>query len=197
MANYENDHLAVTNINKVYIAVMQKDSAKEVNYGDIHEVIGVKNFSISPEVSLDKAYGSGRVLQTAQTRSGGSFSIEFHSLPDQLREEMVGLERDEDGITFSNSKQESPYLGVIIEQEMGRGVSKYTGLTKVMLTPNADEASAREDSVEFSTLSFEGETMGRLFDDIQGFQKKTSDEDYDFTKFSSKVFLNSTALPEA
>lgn len=194
---YTNDYQAITGLSKVYIAVQQQDTKEGVKYGQVHVVDSPKSFGVTPESSLDKAYAGNRVVQVAQTRAGTTFNMSFHSLPDELQEEILGEERREDGLTYSNSKHVSPYLGIIAEFTKEDGTSRFVGLTKAVLTPAAEEGTTKEDATEFGELAFEGEAMERIFDGERKISKSSKDEDYDFSVLSAAVFMDSEALPEA
>lgn len=194
---YINDYQAITGLAKVYIAVQTEDTKEKVAYSTVHEIDVPKSFGVTPEASVDKAHAGNRVIQVAQTRSGATFNMSFHSLPDELKEEILGEERKEDGLTYSNSKHVSPYLGVIAEFTKEDGTSKFVGLTKVILSPNAEEGTTKEDATEFGELAFEGEAIDRIFDGERKISKSSSDEDYDFTTLSSAVFMNKSATPQA
>ena len=191
---YENDYQAITGLKRVFIAVQTSDTADEVGYGEIHEVDSVKSFGVTPESSMDKAHAGNRVVQVAQTRSGSTFSMTFHSLPEELKEEILGETRKEDGLTYSNSKNVSPYLGVIAEFTKENGSSRYVGLTKAILSPAAEEGQTKEDSTTFGELSFEGEAMERIFDGERKISKNSSDDDFDMDTLKDMVFLSDTAL---
>lgn len=191
---YENDYQAITGLKRVFIAVQTSDTANEVGYGEIHEVDSVKSFGVTPESSMDKAHAGNRVVQVAQTRSGSTFSMTFHSLPEELKEEILGETRKEDGLTYSNSKNVSPYLGVIAEFTKENGSSRYVGLTKAILSPAAEEGQTKEDSTTFGELSFEGEAMERIFDGERKISKNSSDDDFDMDTLKDMVFLSDTAL---
>lgn len=194
---YENDYQAITGLKKVYIAVQTEDTKEGVSYGEVHEIDSVKSFGVTPESSLDKAHAGNRVVQVAQTRSGATFNMTFHSLPEELQAEILGEEKREDGLTYSNSTHTSPYLGIIAEFTKENGTSRFVGLTKTVLTPAAEEGSTKEDATEFGELAFEGEAMDRLYDGERKISKSTSDIDYDFSTLSNAVFMNGTGTPEA
>ena|SRR5699024_8191541 len=197
MATYKNDYQAITGLKRVLIAVQTEDTKEGVKYGTVHEVDSPKSFGVSPESSLDKGYAGNRIVQIAQSRAGATFNMTFHSLPDELMEEILGEERREDGLTYSNSKHVAPYLGIIAEFTKEDGSSRYVGLTKAVLTPASEEGSTKEDGTEFGEIAFEGEALERIFDGERKITKNSKDEDYDFTVLSNAVFMNKTATPEA
>lgn len=92
---YTNDYQAISGLSTIYIAVQQQDTKEGVKYGQVHVVDSPKSFGVTPESSLDKAYAGNRVVQVAQTRAGTTFNMSFHSLPDELQEEILGEERRE------------------------------------------------------------------------------------------------------
>lgn len=194
---YENDYQAITGLAKVYVAVQNEDTKNGVSYGEVYEVDSVKSFGVTPESSLDKGYAGNRVVQVAQTRAGSTFNMSFHSIPDELQAEILGEEKREDGLTYSNSKHTSPYLGIIAEFTKEDGSSKFIGLTKAILNPSEETGQTKEDATEFGELAFEGEAMDRIFDGERKISKSSSDMDYDFTVLSNAVFKDSTATPEA
>ncbi|MFD2829235.1 major tail protein [Corticicoccus populi] len=192
MAQTKNDYQAITGLRRAYIAVMKEDTQEAVSYDTVHEIDSVKTFGVSPESSLNKAYAGNRQVQVAQSNSGATFNMTFHSLPDAIREAIQGETRGEDGITRSNSESVSPYLGIIAEFTKEDGSSRFVGLTKAILTPASEEAQTKEDSVEFGEIALEGEASDRLFDGERKLTKNSKDEDFDFSVLSNLVFLNDT-----
>lgn len=123
-----------------------------------------------------------------------AFNMEFHSLPAELQAELVGEEKRENGLTYENSRQKSPYVGLIAEFTREDGNSFFVGLPKAMVNPASLEGSTKQDSVEFSTLAFEGEAMERIFDGERKISKLQSDIDFDFSTLSGEVFKDSTVV---
>lgn len=189
---YKNDYKAVTGLRRIFIAVQTEDSKDGVSYGEVHEIDTPKTFGVAPEASIEKAYAGDRIVETAQSRGGMQFNMEFHSLPEELKAELVGEEKRENGLTYENSRQTSPYVGVIGEFTKEGGVSYFVGLPKAIVTPASIEGSTKEDGVEFGTLAFEGEAMERIFDGERKISALSSDMDYDFSVLTAEVFKDST-----
>lgn len=188
-----NDYQAITGLKRVYIAVQKEDTKEQVSYDEIHEIDSIKSFGVTPESSLDKAHAGNRTVQIAQSRAGATFSMTFHSMPDELLEQILGEERRENGLTYSNSSHTSPYLGIIAEFTKEDGTSRFVGLTKAILTPMAEEGTTKQDSVEFGELVFEGEALDRLFDGERKITKNSKDDDFDFETLSEEVFKTTVA----
>lgn len=193
---YTNDYQAITGLKKVYMAVQNEDTKDGVSYGEIHEIDSIKSFGVTPNSSIEKAYAGNRAVQTAQARPGSAFNMEFHSLPEELKEEILGEVRKEDGLTYSNSQQVSPYIGVIAEFTKEDGTSKFIGLTKALVQPAEESGQTKEDSVSFGSITLEGEAMDRIYDNERKISKNGSDEDFDFSVLSNAVFMDS-ATPAA
>lgn len=191
---YENDYQSITGLKKIYMAVQKTDTKEGVAYGEVHEVDSVKTFGVSPEASVEKAHAGNRVVQTAQSRSGMQFNMEFHSLPEELKAELVGEVKRENGLTYEDSSQVSPYVGLIAEFTREDGNSFFVGLPKAVVNPAAIEGQTKEDSVEFGTLAYEGEAMERIYDNVRKISKLQSDEDFDFEVLSDEVFKTAPAV---
>lgn len=176
-------------------AILQEDSKDDVTYGELVDVPFAQEIGIETEMSIEKAYGDNRVAEMATHTGVTTLSMQFHALPLEVRQELLGL-TDEDGITVQKGQITPPTVAVSLYLDKADGSQELVGLTKGMFTLPGTEGSTKEDSVEFGNASIEGEFMSRLYDDITQIMAEidATDSEDKKDKFFNKL-LNKVELP--
>lgn|SRR5699024_2528769 len=187
------NYSAVVNISGFYYAILKEDSKEGVTYGEKVHVPFSQSVSIETEQSIEKSYGDGVVAELAVSTGTTALSMGWHTIPLEVRQELLGLEQDEDGLTIQKGQVTPPDVGIILTQEKNDGSKELVGLTKGKFMLPSVEGATKEDSVEFQNHEIEGEFSSRHYDNItQVLAHIDADDDAGKEdKFMNKVFLNS------
>lgn len=173
-------------------AILKTDTEEEATYGELVSVPFAQEIGIETEMSIEKAYGDNRVAEMATSTGTTTLSMQFHALPLEVRQELLGLE-DEDGITIQRGQVTPPTVAVSLYLDKADGSQEVVGLTKGMFNLPSTDGSTKEDSIEFGNATIEGEFMSRKFDDVTQIMAEISPEDIEgkedkfFTKLLNTV----------
>src|SRR5699024_7851025 len=187
------NYSATVNIKGFKYAIQKEDNQDGVSYEDPVSVPFAQSVDIETEQSLEKAYGDGRVAEMAVATGTTTITMGWHNIPLEVRQELLGLEEDDDGLIIQRSQVTPPDVAIILEQEKNDGSVELVGLTKGKFMLPAIEGETKEDSVEFGNHEIEGEFAARHYDDVAQIMVFIDDEDSEGkeTKFKDKVFLDS------
>lgn len=193
MKNKNREYRAVRGLQEVYFIEQVKDSQNEVEY-NIAEGIHLTNpvnFSMEMESSSEPEYAGDRVIEIAQARGTGSYSVELHDLQEDLELMITGATKDENGIIRYNKDDESPYVAVIVKVTKGGG-DYYLGLPKVMFSLPSEGAATSEATAGRQTVTIEGQATSREFDGETKFKVSEKEENFDLETFINLVALTET-----
>jgi len=189
MAEEKRNHSSTVGIDEFHYAILQEDTKENLSYGEIYHVPFSQEVSVETEQEIAKGYGDNVVAEMAVSTGVTALEMGFHALPLEDRERMLGLEKD-GNLTIQKGSTNPPYVAVALRQVKADGTSQWVGLTKGIFTIPSIEAQTKEDSIEFSTDTIEGEFSTRLNDDIAtifAFQDK-DDAGEARTEFFNKLF---------
>lgn len=186
---------AKTGITGFHYAKLLQDNLKGVEYSEIKSVVGSQNVGIETEQSIEKSYGDNRVMEMAVSTGTTTVTMGFHALPLEVRQDLLGLEEDEDGLIIQKSTVTPPDVAMILELTDEDGNSEMVGLTKGKFMLPGVEGQTKEDGVEFQNAEIEGEFASRVYDDVAQVIAEVAKDDAELRqKFMDKVFLNSEGL---
>lgn len=134
----------------------------------VEEIDGLQEISVSKEQSIEKAYGSNKVMEMAVTNGTVELESTFHKLPLEDRTALFGLSKSDNGMVGIGNDT-PPYVAVMFAKTMEDGSTEYVGLPKGIFTFPEFSGQTKEDSVEFSQDSSTGEFMQTKID---GFEKE-------------------------
>lgn len=186
------DSKSVTGLGYGYVGILEKDTPNEVRYSDsILELSNIKNFSIEEEQSIEKNYGSNRVVESAQVRNGATFTLELTNYPKELMELVDGAEVTENGTYVYRNSDKTPEVGFVGVLTREDGNDLYIGASKVVFSRSNDSGVTKEDGVEFQSITLEGEVFEREYDKVKKFKgSKLFSPDFTFEGFLDDVFKN-------
>ncbi|WP_239724559.1 major tail protein [Mammaliicoccus sp. A-M4] len=134
----------------------------------VEEIDGLQEISVSKEQSIEKAYGSNKVMEMAVTNGTVELESTFHKLPLEDRTALFGLTKSDNGV-IGVGNDTPPYVAVMFAKTMEDGSTEYVGLPKGIFTFPEFSGNTKEDSVEFSQDSSTGEFMQAK---VEGFEKE-------------------------
>ena len=161
----EKNYSANVGISGFSYALLTEDTAEGATYDEVVDVPFAQEIGIETEMAIEKAYGDNKVAEMATSTGTTTLTMQFHALPLEVRQELLGL-KEEDGITVQHSQVQPPKVAVSLYLDKADGSQEIVGLTKGIFTLPATEGSTKEDSIEFGSDSIEGEFMSRTFDDV-------------------------------
>lgn len=186
------NYSATVNISGFTYAILNKDSKEGVSYGEPVHVPFSQSVSIETEQSIEKSYGDGVIAEMAVSTGVTSVSMGWHNVPLEVRQELLGLEAEDD-LTIQKGQVTPPDVAITLIQEKNDGSKEMVGLTKGKFMLPSVEGATKEDSVEFQNHEIEGEFSSRHYDNITQVLAhiEAEDDSNKEDKFFNKVFLDS------
>lgn len=166
MAELTKNLSSVVGVDNFYYAVINSDTDESTEYGEMVRLPFLQDISIETEQEVSKAFGDNRVAEMAVSTGVTTVEFQFHALPLEDRVALLGLESGEGGVIVQRSQVNPPYVGIMLEKTKADGTTEIVGLTKGMFTLPSDEASTKEDSLEFGSDTISGEFSARMSDDV-------------------------------
>lgn len=120
---------------------------------------------ISADVSIErddvKLYADNHAVERANGMTGGTISLELASLPNTLRNKLLGYNVSSKVLTVTET--EAPYVGFgYIVCEIAAGTKSYVGywFPKVQFGLENDSAETKGESTSFQTNTLTGDILG-------------------------------------
>ncbi len=115
----------------------------------------VVNFNGAPAKSNASDYGDNRALETDNSVTGGTLSIELNNDEDEIYVFLLGHEKSENGAIAYNVNDTPPYVGC---GAVGKSGGKYVGkfYTKVQFGEPNDDNTTRQENTTFNHVTLEG-----------------------------------------
>lgn len=173
-------------------AILTDDTKEDVSYEELVDVPFSQEVGIETEMETEKAYGDNKIAEMATSTGITTLSMQFHALPQEDREALLGLEK-EGSLSIQKSQVNPPYVAVALYLDKADGSREVVGLTKGKFNLPGVEGSTKEDSVEFGSDTIEGEFMAREFDDITKISAEIPVDDADDIKAEFEEKLLNTA----
>lgn len=111
---------------------------------------------LSVEVAEAVLYGDDGVDEKASEFVSGTLSLNVTDLTDEITAEMLGKKKDTDGVIFSNTADDPPYLAIGFRAKKPRGRFKYVWLYLVKFKVPSESYQTKGDGIEFKTPELEG-----------------------------------------
>lgn len=191
------EYKAITGLQEIWLAPNTVSEVDESAYGEVFHLTNPVTYSVAVASELTPGHAGNRRIEVAQSRQGGSIQLELWNLPVEIETLITGATEGENGTVRYSSEDKSPYFGLIAKftkEKDADGTSHdfYIGVPRVMFTLPSYEASTKQDSVEFQTISLEGELIEREYDKTLKIDAHESKEGFDFEGYLNDVFLNET-----
>mgnify|MGYP001087025059 CR=1 FL=1 len=115
----------------------------------------VVNFNGSPTKANASDYGDNRALETDNSVTGGTLSIELNNDEDELYVFLLGHEKAEGGEISYNVNDDPPYVGCgAVGKSGGKDVVKF--YTKVQFGEPNDDNTSRQENTTYNHVTLEG-----------------------------------------
>lgn len=183
-------HKFVTGVRNLRLAPITEDNRKTLTIGEVTKVAEdlVQKFSINPESSSEKIYGSNKTLATLNSKSGGKISLELASLPESLESALTGSKEDENGIIVYTEDDITPYFALSVELTYNDGTYAVVGLGKVNFELINEEADTKEDKLKAQSYKLEGQVLTRLKDNFYKVKAHSDNEKFKASAVEEKIF---------
>lgn len=143
--------MAKKGIEYAVFGLLQKDGT----YKDGKRLGPVAGLTGTATKSDVKDFGDNRIVETDNSVTGGTLSMELNNDSDELYSFLLGHEKSESGEIFYNADDIAPYMGVgAVGMSEGDYVAKF--YTKVQFGEPSDENSTKQDTVTYNHVTLEG-----------------------------------------
>lgn len=116
-------------------------------------------FNGAPTKSNVKDYGDNRVVETDNSVTGGTLTVELNNDEDELYTFLLGHKAKEQGGEIAyNANDEAPFVGV---GAIGKSGKKYVSkfYKKVQFSEPNDDNSTKQENTTFNHVTLEGEII--------------------------------------
>ncbi|MFC4387520.1 major tail protein [Gracilibacillus marinus] len=137
----------------------------------IERVKFLQNINVEMPQEIVRAYGDNTTAEMAVSSGNVSVTSDFHKIPIEDKQKLLGWEKSADGLTGTGSNDNPPYVACVFAKTYEDGHKEYVGLPKGIFTrPNITGATKGE-STTFSTEQIVAQFMDR---NVDGFEKDHS-----------------------
>lgn len=127
----------------------------------------LQDISITTDQSLEKAYGDNSIAEMAVATDSTQLTTGFHTIPLEDRAILYGYENEEEIYGLPESPN-PPYVACMFTKTREDGSAEYIGFTQGKFMLADEEGETKGESVEFGSMTTEGEFMPRK---VEGFKK--------------------------
>lgn len=167
------------NVKNLVYAVLEKDDAQSVEYGQIKPFGKIMQIQITPGLATGTLMGEGVKQEVISKLTGLTVVVDINKLPIDVRVEILG-NTYEDGIATEKAGDEPREIALGFMVEQTGKTAEYIWLLKGRPQPYGSTVGQQEESIKFSTDSVTIEFVPREHD---GELRKFADSaDSDFTK---------------
>lgn len=161
---------AVTGVDEFHYGVLSEDETGIVGTAP-ERVKFVQNISVEAPQELVRAYGDNKVAELATSNQPVAVSGQFHKVPQEDLNILLGLEVTENGLSGFGNGDNPPYVGAVFAKTYETGATEWVGLPKGKFLKPSTEAATKEDGVTFGNDTITAEFIDR---EVQGFTKTKS-----------------------
>lgn len=130
-----------------------------------------QNISVEAPQELVRAYGDNKVAELATSNQPVQVSAQFHRLPQEDLDVILGLEKTTNGLSGYGSTDTAPYVAAVFAKTYEDGSTEWVGLPKGKFIKPSSEAATKEDGVTFGSDTITAEFIDR---EVAGFSKTKS-----------------------
>lgn len=164
--------MAQIGLKEIHFALLTKDDAETLTYGEVEKVAGAISATINPTVNTQEQYADDQLWDTVSAMGGVDVEIETADIPLKQRATLLG-KKLEKGILVDNKDDMPPYIALGFKSLKSDGTYRYVWLLKGAAQPLAEEYGTKKDNVDFKNPKIKFRFMPRQHD---GDWKYTADE---------------------
>lgn len=161
---------ASTGVDEFYYAPLD-ESGTSVTTRDPERIEFAQSMEIEMDQEVVRAYGDNKTAELAVSNGGISVTAAFHTLPEEDKKVLLGLESTSDGLYAIGSTDNPPYVACVFAKTFEDGSKEWVGLTKGIFIRPKVSASTKEDKTEFTNQEITAEFMDR---EVTGFSEEKS-----------------------
>lgn len=160
---------AVTGVDEFHYGVLN-ESENGVT-GAPERVKFAQVISVESPQEMVRAYGDNTVAELATSNQPATVSGQFHKIPLQDLNIILGLETTETGLSGYGGTDSPPYVGMVFAKTHEDGAIEWVGLPKGKFMKPSQEVNTKEDTVTFGSDTITAEFIDRAVD---GFNEEKS-----------------------
>ncbi|CDQ17943.1 major tail protein [Halobacillus karajensis] len=161
---------ASTGVERFYYAPLD-ETETAITTSDPERVKFLQNVTVEMPQEAVRAYGDNTTAEIAVSNGNITVNGAFHTLPYFVKEVLLGLEKDENGLVAHGSSDNPPYVACVFAKTFEDGSTEWVGLTKGMFMRPNISGQTKQDSTQFSSEEISGAFMDR---EVNGFDDEKS-----------------------
>jgi phi13 family phage major tail protein len=166
----EENYKSSTGVEEFYYALIEETGA-EITTSEPSRVKFIQNITVEMPQEAVRAYGDNTTAEIAVSNGNITVNGAFHTLPHTVKEKLLGLTSDTNGLIAHGSSDNPPYVACVFAKTYEDGSKEWVGLTKGMFMRPNISAQSKQESTEFSAEEISGAFMDR---EVAGFDDEKS-----------------------
>jgi phi13 family phage major tail protein len=147
----------------LHFALLTKDDATGVTYGEPEKIAGAINAKISPKSNTETLYADDGPAETATALGEIEVEIEVKDLPLSVQAKLFGHTL-ENGVLTKNADDTAPYVALGFRSKKSNGKYRFVWLYKGRFELPEQEYKTGEDKPSFQTPKAKATFIKREFD---------------------------------
>lgn len=179
----------------VVIAPVTKDDATETTYGEVSDLVGAIEASITPQnTDPEVQYADDGEYDVVNPDPELEFRLQMADIPLDKRKLFFDNKIDQNGVLVKNASDKSPYYAIGFKSEKADGTFRYVWLYKVRATPMTENYSTKEgDTITRQTGEIVFTAIKRMSDGA--YQAVADEGENGFTAVKAATFLSTVYEP--
>lgn len=166
----EKKYLSATGVDEFYYGVLNPTGTGIVAAAP-ERVRFLQDIEVSMSSEIVRAYGDNVVAELGVSNGPVGVSGNFHKIPGSDKDILLGLEKNEAGLSAHGSGDNPPYVAVVFAKTYEDGSREYVGLPKGKFLKTNISGTTKQDSTSFSQDPISAEFMDNK---VTGFAKPKS-----------------------
>lgn len=156
--------MAYIGVKNLTVFPLTKDGSDATQYGSPLKLAESIYIDLTPKIAKGVLYGDDRPVDVASELTGYEMKINVVDLTPEQYAQLFGSKKDSKGGIAVTTNDSSPYFAVAFESKKHNGKTMYLVLHKVKFSPPQSEHKTKEENIQYTTQSIEGEAIARESD---------------------------------
>ncbi|SEM34795.1 phage major tail protein, phi13 family [Mesobacillus persicus] len=140
---------------KPHFAILTSDGATPVYEVPVKMGKAI-NITITPNINTNTLYADDQASETNTALGAIEVAIELDQLSSDVRQQLLGITKNADGVLEYKAEQNAPYVAFGFESPLSTGGDRLTWMLKGQFSIPADSYQTKGESVEYQTKTING-----------------------------------------
>lgn len=168
--------MSIIGVEKMHYSKLLTDTEAGATYEAPKFMSPSIKVSVKTDVSTETQYGDNKPQETASAVGATEVEIEVTDLPTAVVADLLGINRNADGVLEFSSDYTAPYVAIMFEGTKSNGEKRLVCLTKGQFSIPENAFETKSDGVSFQSQTITGTFIARVYDGKFKFQVDSDDE---------------------